>query len=373
MKILLLSIHPLIDNRINKHIGTLLKNGYCIEYINVSEDNISNLGLERKIKLENINKNFDLHKPFSIMKIYKDIKKYIKNSDAKIVHIHDIFLLPLVPYIRRSGKKVVFDKHESFEKINAVSAKVITFYERIIAKKIDGIVYTADQQLNFIKKNKYKRYIQVPNYQEISKYSSIKISKKNKENFTVVYIGSLSTKDRDILLLLNVFENLIYKNKSINCILGGKIFHDEVKSKVIDLSNKYKENFKYLGVIPYDEVVKINKKADIGLLFFKDDPNTYNSSSNKLYEYLLSGTIFIGVGKFILGDEIKESNAGNIFDFDTREEKISEYILNIIRNENKLNEMKKNAYNLGVNYTWESIEKRYINLYEEILNEGECL
>lgn len=78
MKILLLSIHPLIDNRINKHIGTLLKNGYCIEYINVSEDNISNLGLERKIKLENINKNFDLHKPFSIMKIYKDLNCNIK-------------------------------------------------------------------------------------------------------------------------------------------------------------------------------------------------------------------------------------------------------------------------------------------------------
>lgn len=367
MKVQIFSIHPLIDNRINKHINTLLKNDYEVEYVNVSDMNKCNFIHLSNVKLTLYKKWFNNRSIINMISIYTFMLKELFRSDSNIVHIHDTYLLPLLLVAKIMGKKTVYDKHEIIEKSKGIYSILFTLFEKIFGRFIDAIVYVTQQQEPFIDRANYKYSVHIPNYQSIKDYNIKEFTPTYGEYTTLVYIGSLSEKDRRTLLMLDVFEKCMKGSKNIKCVLGGKIAQIEIEERKEFLEKNYPTQFKYLGYISYEKVIEETKKADVGLLFFKDDPITHYSSCNKLYEYLMCGLVFVGVGKFILEEEIKRLGAGRIFDFETSSDEISNYVLDLIINKEELLKIRCVSYELGMNYSWESIENRYLELYDVLM------
>lgn len=367
MKIQIFSIHPLIDNHINKHIGTLIKNKYEIEYVNASNLDNNNFIYESLITLTSYKENFNNKSIINMISIYLFMIKRLFKSDAQIVHIHDTFLLPILLIAKVIGKKTIYDKHELIEKTNSIYGFLFTWFERFFGRYFDGIVYVTREQEAFIRRSSFKNSTLIPNYQSSENYETRDFSPSVKNTTTLIYIGSLSENDRQILLMLEIFEKCMQSNKNIKCVLGGKVVQKEIENKIHFLSKEFGNQFNFLGYTPYEKVIQETKNADIGFLLFKDNPITYNSSSNKLYEYLLCGLVFIGAGKFILDKEIKTSSSGKVFNFYTSSDEISNYILELASDKEKLLQVRLNSYKLGQNYTWESVENEYIILYNKLV------
>ncbi|MEG1935189.1 MAG: hypothetical protein RR141_04285, partial [Rikenellaceae bacterium] len=268
-----------------------------------------------------------------------------------------------------SKKKVLFDRHERFEIIESLLARLFIAFEKIFIRGLSACAYTVEAEKEYLKKIGYKHLAYVPNFQSEKTFAKAQsdLRRTGNEQRHLVYIGSLSNYDRNITLLLDVFEQAMDARNDIRCTLGGKASDATIIQRIEALQRKHPERFEFLGYCTHDIVVQKSIESDIGFLFFRDFPNTRYSSPNKLYEYLLSGTIFVGVGKFILENEIVENGAGFIFDFDTECNELLKTIFSLCDDIERLNQMKQNAIKLGGNYTWEHVENRYIELYQAML------
>lgn len=361
-KIAVVAIHPLYDNRVAKHIETLVKNGYAVEYINVSDSDGFPID---GVKITQLRLPFTTHNPLHFLKTWNFIRKSLKKSKPDIVHCHDLYLLPAIAAYK--GSKNVFDRHERYEIINSLLAKLFTKYEAMCIKKLHGAVYTVEAEDEHLKKIGYKNMACVPNYQKANSFAEIEATEVPEGFKKLLYIGSLSNYDRNMDLLFDLFERAMSLRKDLLCVVGGKTADPAINEKIAHLEKAYPEQFSYLGYCSHNLVVAETKSADISILPFRDMPNTRNSSPNKVYECLLGGTIFVGVGEFALGKELVDTNSGKVFPFDTDCDTLLESVCALLDNEDELSIMKANALEVGAKYTWESIEQRYIEIYNSIL------
>ena len=360
MKVTVVSLHPLNDNRIYHFIRSLIRCNVKINYINVSKTKYS---LDVQFPITQLDYNLNTHNPFSFFKTWRFVRREVKKSEGDIIHVHDLYLLPAVLGIK--GKKVVFDRHERFEIIPSFLAKFFSWYERINISRITGCVYTVENEEEYLKNIGYKHLACIPNYQSVEDFDKFSVYAVPSETINVVYIGSLSNVDRNIDLILEVYDRLLSEHSNVKCILGGKTSDAFVSDSIRVLTEKYK-NFDYIGVCSHDDVIKYTMGSDVGLLFFRETPNTKCSSSNKLYEYLLGGTFFVGVGEFCLQDEILSKEAGIVFPYETNAATICCELNKIISNKADLQKKKKAAKEIGEMYIWENVCDRYMTMYNEI-------
>lgn len=366
MRIQVLSTHALFDNRINRHLNTLVNRGYRVCYINASKATLhASNSYSSNVELIHINEPFIMKNIKGIMRAYQIMAKEINNSDACIVHIHDPVLIPLLFLAKKKGKKTVYDRHESYEKTKGISSTIATLFERLFTKYIDGIVYVNMAQLGYIEKLRGIRTKMIPNYQSLSSYTRYLNPKKIGDSVTVIYVGSLSERTRNIILMLDVMDVILSEVPAVKFILGGDIKDITVKDKVSTM--KQHANFQYKGIMKYENVIDETLKADIGLYFAKDRENNFMSSPNKVYEYMLAGVALVGMGTFMHAEEINGS-AGRVFDYTATKEEIASYIVTLIRNKQMLLKLKENAKAIGQKYTWESVEELYFDLYDELIN-----
>lgn len=357
-----------------KHINTLKESNIDFTYINSSLANKSDLELYKSsLNLIHSNVYFDTHKPFKMFNVYKFFINEIKKREFDLIHIHDFFLYLLIPNIKKHKKcRIVIDRHESIESIDSLYAKIFTYLERKYLKYIDGTVYVAESQLDYIKKNEFRNFRYIPNYQSYLQFNGMEssigsVEKKNRKMVNYVYIGSLSTKDRNILLLLKCAELILSRTDSSVFKIGGDGANEEVMIEINKLIERFPSQFHFLGRIPYSKVIDITRDSDFGFLFFKNVKNTWYSSPNKMYEYLLAGCIFVGVGLFTLHNEIIKNDCGLIFPFETKASEIVDKILEINSDPTQRQRMKSNSKELGKKYTWEEVSQRYIELYKYII------
>jgi len=363
MKIQIFSTHNLFDNRISRHIITLLKYNYKVDYVNTSNSNENDFELRERIDFHHIKEAYVKSNIKGVFKSFISMLIFLKNGNADIVHIHDPLLIPLLYYAKHLGKSTVYDKHECYEKLRGVNSKIGTYFEKVFKKHIDAIVYVNEQQFSYINSLGYKIIKMIPNYQSITSFNIVCDSNRG-DIVTIIYIGALSEKSRNILLMLDVMEMVLEKMDMVRIVLGGKSVDESITNRIDILSGKYRR-FEYRGVLKYSDVIDITLKSDIGLYFVKDIPNNYLSSPNKIYEYMIAGLVLVGMGKFTHSQEI-DGYAGKIFPFESQKEDIVSYICSLIKNKTKMKEMKSNARNIGLKYTWESVEYLYKEIYDNI-------
>lgn len=362
---IVLSIHTSIDNRINKQILSIVKDGYSVIYMNSFEDD-NTPNLQNTVHY-NVKEKFSKSNIKGVIRAFSKMKALLKqqSNNAQIVHFHDAILLPLSYSAKRFGLKVVYDRHESYNVIGGVIGKLSAFFERHYMKYIDAVVYVADMHREYLSQIGYRTMIHVPNYQSIEIYQKNNLRKRDDNKVQLVYFGMISDSSRDISKMLNIMEKLMQSHDNVQCIIGGKIDGDYLDERIKKLNDTY-NSFQYCGVLKYQEVVEKTINADIGVYFQKNVPNNIGSSPNKIYEYLMAGLVVFAQGKFSDWETI-DGNAGYVFSFESVEEDMYKKIERIIINQDMLNEFKVKSKELSYQFSWESIEDRYRNLYRDLL------
>jgi glycosyltransferase involved in cell wall biosynthesis len=122
----------------------------------------------------------------------------------------------------------------------------------------------------------------------------------------------------------------------------------------------------FFGAVPFDEVTRIAMSADIGLILLQNAGlNFYYASPNKLFDFMAAGlpvvaSKFPDLKKYIEGYKI-----GITCDAMNPRE-IADAINYILSDENRYNEMKRNALEAAKIFNWGNESKKLVALYEEL-------
>jgi glycosyltransferase involved in cell wall biosynthesis len=151
-------------------------------------------------------------------------------------------------------------------------------------------------------------------------------------------------------------------------IVGGSQLDPESRTKIDHLSTKFQDRFLFLGYLSRQKTVELTQASHIG--FYLVHPETsywVRYSPNKVYEYLICGTIPIIRADVDHGDVISE--CGLIFNRDDSDDIVMKGITDLINHPEMMKDFMERARVLSVNYSWESVAGRYIGLYNSLLGQ----
>ncbi len=173
---------------------------------------------------------------------------------------------------------------------------------------------------------------------------------------TFAYVGGL-VETRFIKTSIDVAKQF----DSIRLELAGM---GALKDYAYEASKKY-DNINYHGMIDYEEALKLYSKCDIMFAIYDPKvPNHKYSAPNKVYEAMMLGKPIIvakgtGVDKIVINEKM-----GIVIDY--TENNFKEAIDYIRNNSSNIEEMGNNAKKAYELYSWNTMKKRLVNLYDEI-------
>jgi glycosyltransferase involved in cell wall biosynthesis len=387
MKIILFSIHHIEDDRIKRHIKFLINNNYDVYYLhyNTSQKDLlsgefSEFG-EKGYRINILHKK-NISKKLYLMgnKIYKDSIKAIdqlginRGSDDVILHIHNPENLKVAKNLGKKAFKkarIIYDRHEAYENIKGIgNLKTLYLLEKIYKNGINHIIITTDAHTeSTLKIFSSAMLYTVSNFPLSNEYIDKEINHKintfnNNTEVNVIYIGSFyKAFDRDVDLMFKIAEIVLSKYDLCKFIFAGKVDDEDIKDKIEYLTDKFNGRFQYLGFIKRSEAIKLTQQAHIGLVLLK--PTFWiQSSSNKIYEYLICGNVPIIKANIDHADIINQCSL--LFKKESTEEYIIEEVEKLFSDRNQIKEMMENAKRISTNFTWENAAKKYIEAYNKL-------
>lgn len=401
MNVIILHCHSKEDGRIKRHIKFLISKGINVFVINFnisSNDNevYSSFYGEKGTSLNYLwgSKVPIAYKGLFVLlnyyhffgaKILKDTIKSLKilefniKTEPTILHVHDPMLLPLAKRLVcnefGASFKIVYDRHEVYEKLNMFKyfgSSGYRLFEECAKNYISGVVSVSDSHVpqirEFFPDVKIKS---VPNYPSISDYDVQMIENKirffdanSKINF--VYIGSLANSyDRDVDLLIKIADNLLQRFSNCVFTVGGNNCDDVTGKKLQNMCNKFPEGFFYLGYVSRQKTIEITQNAHFGFFLLRPTNNYWVvSSPNKVFEYLVCGTVPI-VRADVDNSNFLEKNF-LLFHRQSHEEDIIKAVIKLVSDHNKTKELMTKARDSSNDFTWESVANNYIEIYNQI-------
>lgn len=369
-RLAVLSVHALHDTRIANHLTSLVQHGYRVSYVNWSPHGYrlpSWLTEESCLRL--------IHHPGASM-IAGNPVKYVGMlawffgallcHPPCLVHMHDFILLPLtlpIKLILRS--KVVFDVHEDYSHYVGRVGRYASLYYRWFLPFVDAIVAVTPR----IVPKGAKLYKVIPNYQPRHDCPYTSATSRESNIVNIVYFGSLSSEDRDVLLMIDVAERTLREAENAVFKIGGVVSGagcEQVTRRLELLSAQYGPRFQWFGPMAREDVLRHTLTADVGLWFVKDLPNIRGASPNKIYEYLQAGVAILATAGFEVAQEIEKAGAGLLFPPGVPPSLVVNALVSLAKDRSRLEQMKSASAELGRRYSWEEVAQRYFALYEQL-------
>lgn len=393
--VIILDIHPIEDSRVNRHITFLLEERYPVYRIhinkldpNLPEGPFSNHG-EKGYRINLFNtkisrKNSILYCIYAITILQEKVKAALKilgwrGESNSIFHIHDPSLLLVAKRITLPYKTatIVYDRHEMNEQGKKYFG--VTFpcaeriYEVLSKKAVKGVITISEGYIPACKDLFPHAVIKaVPNFPKSSDYDILAIEGKIKSfsadsSINLVYFGSLNYYyDRDISFILKISHRLLADHPQINIYIGGKTEDQALINDFAQLANKYPRRFHFMGFTPREKVIEITEKAHLGYMLIKPDTTYWvRSSPNKVFEYLMCGTIPIIRADVDYADMF--SRCSLIFDRYTPEDEIILSIGSLIQQPEEMLRMMRECLKVRKDFLYEAVSARYVQLYKEVL------
>ncbi|MFI3226605.1 MAG: glycosyltransferase [Clostridia bacterium] len=357
----LTSVHRSDDIRIlKKQCVSLAKLGYDVYLVATGES------FEyKKVKIIGLGEV----KSSRLIRMFKTTKLVYQKGlelDCDIYHLHDPELLPYALKLKKRGKKVIFDSHESYtdtflEKkyipklFRKPISSIFDKYLKYVAKRIDVVICCYHQtQQSLVGYNE--------NIPLIFNFPIIEnVDFEYKQGKNICYAGGLMEQWNHQIIAEAI------KDTDVNYILMGKST-EYIKSVIENY-----ENIDFKGMLKYDEVLKYYSQSQIGMCLLdyigQCKGTIGNLSNTKFFEYLMVGLPIICTDFVLWKEIIDEYNCGICVNA-TNSDDIKNAINYLLQNPELAKQMGENGKKaIFEKYNWGTQEEILISLYERLERE----
>ena len=288
------------DGRVKKEINSLKSLGHDVVLIysksnqNVPE-NIS--GVQTILVKKKYGGNV-LNIVLRNLFFYWKVRRILKKLKPDYLHCNDLNTF-VISFFRLKGVKYVYDAHEMTMGIpDLFKEYVLTKIEGMLIKNAYAIIVPQIDRLNLIRM-KYRlnpeKLFLLENFPSriMTSKTDFFVSEYNfrANGRTILSYSGVIDDDRCIKELILAMK---YVNNAVLFIIGNaEQCYKESLDKIVEQEN-LKDCIFWKPLAKQEKVLSIAQSTDIGLCIYRPNTiNTYFSASNKIYEYLSSGTSII--------------------------------------------------------------------------------
>ncbi len=325
-------MHPKYDKRVFRTVQALSKYAKVIyQYLSDKSEREHEEGNVRYVPIqwaENINANA-IAKLWKRRTLDKKIMGLIKNTEFDILYMHHFLpSKPIEPfrYVKRNGKKVVYDVHEYhpenfLSNLHGIMGKLkIRVMKKIFDKQIDlsdKLIFVSQETARYSIENKSKRVLVVPNYAGM-------VTRSGEKRKEIVFVGKVTRAlgDEKRLIKELIKEGFVFKIIGMDSNVSSDVEHV------------------YTGFLPYEKMMEEISKALFNFIsysFPSGEPRNYAFSlPNKFFDSLGAGTPVIVKESFVsMRTIVEELGVGVVIDPKDVESSVKK-ILEAYRNYNQL-------------------------------------
>lgn len=380
------------DPRVENEAVSLIENGnevclLCLSFSkNNREETIKGIVVNRYyLKKQYFNKLRAAMLDFPIYNMMweKQIKKFIKNNNPDILHVHD---LPLLGVALKVGKKmnvpVVVDLHENYPEALKTYSYTKTFlgrllirirqwkkYERQMLPECQAVIVLAEESKQRVAAMgvSENKIIITPNTVTLKKFLSYKIDenivRRYKTYFIFSYLGDLGA-NRGIQYVISAFPDVLKVEPNARLLLVGESWgfdKNKLKDQVIE-ANLEKFVF-FTGWQDFTLFPSYMTASDVCLLPIPRNPQTESGVSNKFFQYMAMGKPMIVSDCKPQKKIVEETSCGLIYKYnDTKE--LADCMIKLLKDEKLRNTFASNSKKAAIKkYNWKITGKGLIDFY----------
>lgn len=295
--------------------------------------------------------------------LLKNIKKY------DIIHAFDLMTgYPALFPVKLFKKKLVYDCCDYYadsQKGPEIIMKKLKKIETKVFEKADYSIICSEKRIEQIKPaNPRKMFIihNSPNINDynINKKEQTKIIKSNSNRLKFVYVGNFCN-DRWLLEFLNEAKK---NSDEIEVHIGG---FGGLNGQIKKLSEKADNIFMY-GKMKYSDVLQLEREGDCLVAFYETHlKNHIYAAPNKFYEALAIGKPLMMLKGSGMSEIVEKEKIGAVIEpnGDSFKEGIKK--IKALKKDKSLKKKMNNIFKKE--FSWEIMEKRLFDLYEELKEE----
>ncbi len=349
------------DQRVHRICDALANNNYNVHLIGRKKKNSVPL-IERNYSTDRIkllfNKGFLFYSCLNFRLFFK-----LLFSKFDILVANDLDTLPanaLVKIIRR--KKLVFDAHELFYEVPELNGETFVKWfwktiEKVFIRFADAYM-TVSPSITEYYYRKYKIHF------EVIRNLPLKIAELKEYHYRenlLIYQGALN-KDRGIETLIEAMQYI----EGWKLIIAGI---GDLESELKCLAEKLKVNTKvqFTGHLDFDSLRAINQNCKLGFSLEKDTCLNYRwALPNKIFDYINSGIPVLCSNLPEMRRIIEQYNCGEMVESGISAKELSETIISLTSNSEKLKTYHKACLKAREQLNWENESQNLFKIYNNL-------
>jgi glycosyltransferase involved in cell wall biosynthesis len=279
-------------------------------------------------------------------------------------------LLPNYLVSRLKRIPLVYDSHEYFTGLPELNNRPFVKWvwrtlERIIFPRLSFIMTVSDSVAEQYESEYRIRPATIRNCSE-SSYNILPLSRSelgiNPHHLLFIMQGAGINIDRGAEELIDAVGKI--DNVSLIIAGGGDVYDILVeKVRIMNLTDRVK----FLPLLPWEELMRYTKSADVGLTLDKNSNLNYNFSlPNKLFDYLSAGIPVIATDLKEISDILKKFSCGITIPKPDPED-ISNAMKHLRDDSSFLSELKYNASQASLTVNWEHESEKVKDFYLPVL------
>lgn len=357
------------DARMLNMAETISKQYDYILLIGIYSKNIEQIHLNSNIDIIAFDLNMSMRMRSLWIKFYQQletIKPYLK---ADYVWAMDLMS---VPYIVHRFKKsyTLYDSREIYsdlgENVNQpLQSFALGEIERFYIKKVNQVFSSGQLDSELLAERYNLEAIppvvhNVPYLREIEQTNEFRNELGLKEqDKLIIYQGMLAI-GRGLFKLIEVLK-LLPSNFHV-CFIGLGALGPELKNYAKEL--KVDQRVFIKKPVPYHHLPKITSQADFGYTFIEPLTKSLELAlPNKLFEYAHAGIPSIASDLPQMKSVIEKFKSGILFNTEVSERVIAKCIESMLQDDEQYAELQEGAYNLKMEFNWQSQESLIYQLF----------
>ncbi|GGE54720.1 hypothetical protein GCM10011391_37090 [Pullulanibacillus camelliae] len=289
-----------------------------------------------------------------------------------IYHANDLNTLPqgwlCAKILRLRKKPLIYDSHEVQTSRTGYDSPLYGLLEWFYLKFTDTMIMENHTRAKYVEE-RYGFYPKVVHNYPVTRYpeqdTSILLAKQlhlSNDEPILLYQGGIQT-GRGLEQLLEAFPN--FKRGHLVFIGDGRI-KDMLIKKVEDMG--LTDRIHFLPKVPVEDLLLYTKNAYLGFQVLNNVCfNHYSASSNKLFEYMMSGVPVVACSFPEIKKVVDEENIGvcvNSHD----PLSIAEGVNRLLEDKECYQRMRQNCFKARDKYNWEHEQVHFLAIYEELID-----